>query len=142
MPDADGAVWSLSTSGGELFAGGSFEAVGGLPHCGLVVLPVGVKEARVAGISGGSDDRIALAVFPNPTRGGATLRYSLPGRAPVTVTVYDLQGRVVAKVADHQVQEAGPHDLPLRSNGWRSGYYFCRFEAGGAVASRKLFVVK
>jgi hypothetical protein len=142
MSDADGAVWSLNASDGQLIAGGSFEVVGGLPRCGLVALPLRVKEADVAGIIGRPDDQIAFAVFPNPTRGTATLHYSLPARMPVTVAVYDVQGRVVGKVADHQVQDAGSHDLPLRLDGWRSGYYFCRFGAGGVVASRKLFVVR
>jgi hypothetical protein len=58
------------------------------------------------------------------------------------MSAYDLQGRVVASLLSHEIQQAGSHQVSIRTEGWRPGYYFCRLMAGGAVATRKMLVVK
>ena len=60
----------------------------------------------------------------------------------MTLSVYDLQGRRVATPLVHVLQQAGPHDVPVRSAGWKPGVYLYRLEAGGLSATRKMVVVE
>jgi hypothetical protein len=84
--------------------------------------------------------------YPNPTRGSATVSFSLGEASPVTLAVYDVMGRKVATLVDAPV-EAGQHEV--RWNGRSadgsavaSGVYLLRLEAGDQVATRRLTVVK
>jgi hypothetical protein len=85
---------------------------------------------------------LRLAVSPNPARGAATLEYELPATGPVTLAVFDLQGRRVATLAD-SLQPAGVHRATWAGTdaGGRAaaaGIYLVRLQAGGARATLKL----
>jgi hypothetical protein len=56
---------------------------------------------------------VALAVFPNPTAGTATLSYYLPAASAVRAEVVDATGRKVVSLATGQQQVAGPHTLAV-----------------------------
>ncbi len=80
--------------------------------------------------------------FPNPFGSETTVRYDLPSAEVVSVRIYDLLGKEVARLID-TVQEAGTHSL--RWSGHTdsgqtlgSGIYFLRFEAGDFVRTEKL----
>ncbi|MGH9418923.1 MAG: T9SS type A sorting domain-containing protein, partial [Thermoanaerobaculia bacterium] len=81
-------------------------------------------------------------LMPNPVRGAAIVRFSLPQASPVSLMVFDLQGRRVASLLEHTVRPAGTNDVALRTDAWREGFYFCRLEAGGVSATRKFVVLK
>lgn len=135
-PGADGIVWVLATDGSTVYAGGGFTRAGGLPAVGLAAfsrpkdpVPVPVPFALAQSI-------------PNPAHSSAIIQYALPVAAPVTLSVYDLQGRRVATLLDHVFQEAGRHDVPVPAERWKPGVYLYRFEAGGRSATRKMVVVR
>jgi hypothetical protein len=87
------------------------------------------------------DRVLALAQSaPNPVRDDAVIRYSLPGSQNVSLTVFDLQGRLVARLLDGVLQPAGPHEVSVQAGRWRPGVYLYRLEAGGASATRKMVV--
>jgi len=135
-PGTDGIVWSLATEGNAIFAGGGFTRAGGLPSAGLVAFSL-PEEPAPAPVP------FALAQsIPNPARSSAIIRFALPEAVPVTLSVYDLQGRRVAMPLDHEVQQPGRHDVPVQADLWRPGVYFYRLEAGGRSATRKMLVVK
>jgi hypothetical protein len=67
---------------------------------------------------------------PNPARDNAVIRYSLPANQSVSLTVFDLLGRSIARVLSNAVQTAGPHQVSLSTAGWRPGCYLYRLEAG------------
>jgi hypothetical protein len=135
-PGADDIVWSLATYGNTLYAGGGFWQFGGLPILGLAAISIPMERPP-------APVPFALAQsIPNPTRSSAVIRFALPIAAPVTLSVYDLQGRRVATPLDHVVQQAGSHDVPVQADLWKPGVYFYRLEAGGHSATRKMLVVK
>ncbi len=144
-PGADGVVWSLAASGSEVFVGGGFNRMGLAPTAGLARIgcaPPGL--ARVAQRDA-TTRREAIAraeIDPNPARSTATLRFSLPASAPVSLVVYDVLGRRVATLLERQPLEAGEHQVTMRTEGWRTGFYFCRFEVAGSFITRKLTVVR
>jgi len=73
----------------------------------------------------------ALSIRPNPTAGSGTIEYSLPHEALVTVRVFDVAGREVARLVDG-MQPAGRHVAKWgeASGGVRprAGIYLVRFE--------------
>jgi trimeric autotransporter adhesin len=143
IPEADGPVWSLAASGDVLFVGGSFNSVGGVPRAGVDAVPIGTAEARAAGALPGVDPGvIVMSLSPNPVRSIGTLEYVLSASSRVTLSAYDLQGRMVASLLDNVLEQAGEHQVPIRTDGWRPGYYFCRLESGSSTSTRKLLVVR
>ncbi len=79
--------------------------------------------------------------FPNPARSQATIRYALPEREEVRLTVYDVLGRRVQTVVDER-QTAGRKQLRLNASRLSSGTYFYRLTAGQTTKTRKFSVVR
>jgi aminopeptidase N len=74
---------------------------------------------------------------PNPARGLATLRFSLPNAQDVTLTVHDVAGRLVRTLARGR-HEAGHHAARLA--GLPAGVYLVRLGTGRATETRKLVI--
>jgi hypothetical protein len=79
--------------------------------------------------------------FPNPFNPVTSIRFDLPEDAPVTLTVFDLLGRVVAEVAQGRFA-AGRHEVRFDAASLPSGVYLYRVEAGGRVETRRLVLLK
>jgi photosystem II stability/assembly factor-like uncharacterized protein len=99
--------------------------------------PVDVAEMPV-----NTKDGLELGrIFPNPTKRGATIDFTLPQTGRVTLKVYDVAGREVATLESATLQ-AGRHSRQLDARTWSSGVYFARLEANGQSLSRRLVVAK
>jgi len=97
-------------------------------------------------LSGEAAESLPLAlalgpVAPNPTRGSATLAFSLPEAGPVRLAVYDVLGREVVRLADGEVP-AGEHRASLPEGALAPGVYVVRLEAGGEVLARAFTVAR
>jgi hypothetical protein len=91
--------------------------------------------------------RLLLAgAFPNPTDSSATVRFSLPERARVTVVIHDVAGRVVRRLMDGEMPEGdgevvwdgrddSGHDVA-------SGLYFYRVESWRQGRTGKLALLR
>jgi hypothetical protein len=79
--------------------------------------------------------------YPNPFNPSTTIRYGLPNRSHVTLTVYNTLGQQVAFLQNGE-QEAGYHDVKFDGSGLSSGVYFYRIESGSFVETRKLILLK
>ncbi|NUN70747.1 MAG: T9SS type A sorting domain-containing protein [Bacteroidetes bacterium] len=74
--------------------------------------------------------------YPNPFNPATTIPFTLQRAAQVTVQVYDLLGRSIARLTDGEY-EAGAHQLRWDAAGHASGVYLYRLTAGGkSVAGR------
>jgi hypothetical protein len=111
------------------------------------------NEAQVlptTDVSGGQQpvDRFALSsALPNPFRGATTLRYQLPRREAVTITVHDVSGRCVRRLMNAEEKEPGRYQVAWSGrddtgDGVAAGVYFCRMEAGEFRAVRRLLLVR
>lgn len=135
-PGLDGLVWSLASNENTVYVGGGFSRAGGLPTAGLAAI-MALDDPPSAPLA------FALAQsIPNPTRSRAIIRFTLPQAMPVSLSVYDLQGRRVATLLDRTFQEAGRHDVLVTSDRWKPGVYLYRLVAGGRSATRKLVVLE
>ncbi|MFH1679927.1 MAG: right-handed parallel beta-helix repeat-containing protein, partial [Candidatus Eisenbacteria bacterium] len=93
--------------------------------------------------SGSHAAELALDVSPNPVRGETAVRFALPSPARVRVDLYDVRGRLAARIVEEDLP-AGPHGLAW--NGGRSGgrgalppgTYFVRLAAGERSITKKI----
>jgi hypothetical protein len=74
---------------------------------------------------------------PNPFAQRTLLRYALPHTGHVTLQLFDVQGREVARLVD-AVQPAGTYAVPLDGTRFPSGTYLARLRTGGAVQTQVL----
>lgn len=91
-------------------------------------------DPAVSGLSVG-------ALAPNPARGRAALAFTLDRPQAVRIAAYDVLGREVAVLADETLA-AGPQRVAFDTANLGAGVYVVRVEAGGAVATRMLAVVR
>jgi len=79
--------------------------------------------------------------YPNPFNPSTVFAYQLPSAGRVTLTVFDMLGRVVAVLVD-DVKDAGSHSITFDASGRPSGVYFARLTAGGRSQMKKLVLMK
>jgi photosystem II stability/assembly factor-like uncharacterized protein len=78
---------------------------------------------------------------PNPFNPVTTIRFVVPEKMRVTISVHDVAGRVVATLLD-EVREPGTHEVTWNAEGMASGVYFTRMHAGKTDVSRKMVLLK
>lgn len=78
---------------------------------------------------------------PNPFNPTTTIRFVLPAKSKVTLSVHDVTGRVVATLVD-EVRDAGAHNFTWNAQGVASGVYFAKLRAGETEVSRKMVLLK
>ena len=79
--------------------------------------------------------------YPNPFNPSTTIRYSLPRRSQVLLSVYNTLGQLVATPVQAQ-QEAGSYEVKFDGSGLASGVYFYRLQTGRFVDTKKLLLLK
>jgi hypothetical protein len=83
---------------------------------------------------------------PNPFAVNTTLVFSLPRRAPVTLRIFDLRGRLVKTLASGQM-EAGSHTVHWNGTDQSGhptgdGIYMALLRCGSLVQSRRLTLIR
>ncbi len=79
--------------------------------------------------------------YPNPFNPGTRIRYDVPESRMVTITVYDLLGRLVTTLV-HEWKNPGSYSVPFDGTGLASGVYLYRLEASPNSLVRKMILVK
>jgi len=155
----DTSAWSSWESFGPTRSGWDLTPGGGAADIGERTVYVQYKDAA-GNVSAMASDKIVYAPtsteswrtgvpdhfallqnFPNPFNPSTTLRYSLPTRAYVTLTVFNALGQQVA-VLQNGEQEAGYHEAVFDASGLASGVCLYRLTAGSFVETRKLLLVR
>jgi hypothetical protein len=79
--------------------------------------------------------------YPNPFNPTTTIRYSLPHKSQVLLTVYNTLGQQVATIVQAQ-QDAGSYEVKFDGSALASGVYIYRIQAGSFVQAKKLLLVR
>jgi photosystem II stability/assembly factor-like uncharacterized protein len=79
--------------------------------------------------------------YPNPFNPSTTISFSLPERAHVSLTVFDVMGRTVATLAGEELSE-GSYSRQWNASGSASGVYFYRLQAGAYMTTKRLVVLR
>jgi hypothetical protein len=95
-------------------------------------LPGGDEEEKRTG---------SLTVFPNPVRESAYIRYSLPIRGEVVLTIFRTDGRLVMKT-QRGFQEAGEHLLFWEPQRLNSGLYILQLSTDNFRAEQKVLLLR
>ncbi|MBL7989887.1 MAG: T9SS type A sorting domain-containing protein [Candidatus Kapabacteria bacterium] len=123
------SILSLAVSGTTLFAGTD----GG-----------GVFRAALSGstsVKEQSEPSLNFTPFPNPFSDQTTLEYDLPTSQHVRIAIFSPLGQLLFTLAD-EWQQAGRHSLPLDMNGFASGAYIARLQAGTTTQTSLLRLVR
>lgn len=124
--------WNIIDSNGYVYASANGL---GLYKSNQIVTNVDFKEHNEI-ISFGLEQN-----YPNPFNSTTNIRYSIPQSGRVTLTVYDIMGRVVAVLLD-KYQEAGSYDMIFQAKDLASGIYFYTLTSKNFTASKKLILLK
>ncbi len=83
-----------------------------------------------------------LQNYPNPFNPQTTITFTLPRTGHVTLRVYDVLGREIATLVDHESLGAGTHDVLFDASQLSSGVYFYRLQADGIALTKQLALIK
>ena len=86
-------------------------------------------------------ESLELRVYPNPSFGNALIKYGVPERANMTLSLYDISGRLVKTLVDGEVG-AGSREIAMNLEEFTNGIYFVKMEAGNYKATRKLTIIR
>jgi hypothetical protein len=64
--------------------------------------------------------------YPNPFNPTTTIEFEIPEPSLVTLTVYDILGREVATLLDHEDMDEGRQEIDFDAHALASGVYFYR----------------
>jgi hypothetical protein len=97
-------------------------------------------KLRRIGVTTGSLAR--LTAQPNPSTGATELRFSVPKRDYVTVTVYDGMGREVARPVARGIMDAGRFAIDFDGTRLQPGSYLVELRTSDERVVEKLVVVR
>jgi hypothetical protein len=79
--------------------------------------------------------------YPNPFNPVTTISYELPKDSDVTLTIYDITGRLIETLVD-QKQNGGHYSVQWDAFQYSSGVYIYRIQAGGFSSVKKCILMK
>lgn len=79
--------------------------------------------------------------FPNPFNASTTIEFILPRSVFVELKVYDNLGQQIVTLASKNLS-VGKHQINWDANGFSSGVYFCRLQAGSFAKVKKFILLK
>ncbi len=79
--------------------------------------------------------------YPNPFNPVTTISYELPRPSNVTVTVYDVRGRVIETLVN-QPQQVGIYQVLWNASNYSSGVYFYRIETPEFSKTKQMILLK
>lgn len=92
-------------------------------------------------IGGGLDGELALhSPFPNPMRGSSTIVFTLAESRDVRLSIYDILGREIVRLADERLRP-GPHRYTFDRRGLASGVYVVSLSSEREHVTRRMVIV-
>ena len=79
--------------------------------------------------------------YPNPFNALTVISYDLPKPSVIAIDIYDILGRKVSRLFEG-IQPAGSHSVIWRADGFSSGLYFYKLQAGDYIESKKMLLLK
>jgi hypothetical protein len=84
-----------------------------------------------------------LQNYPNPFNSTTRLCFSLPQQGAVDLSVYNVNGELVAALIENESRTAGQHSITFDASHLSNGIYFYQLKVDGAAAlQRKMSYIK
>jgi hypothetical protein len=123
---------------------GSTAIVGGYSD-NSVVGAAWVFTRSVSSVRGHGDEVplqfILMQSFPNPFNPTTTIRYALPARSRVILSVYNSLSQLVSTLVK-DIEGPGNHEVKFDGTGLASGVYFYRLQSDNFVKTQKLLLLR
>jgi hypothetical protein len=97
-------------------------------------------KLRRVGATAGSLARVTA--YPNPSTGTMEIRFSMPDRDYVSVTIYDANGRDVALPLDRTIMDGGRYAIDFDGSALVSGTYLVEVRTSRERVVEKLVIVR
>ncbi|KAA3618958.1 MAG: T9SS C-terminal target domain-containing protein [Calditrichaeota bacterium] len=133
-----GKIKSANLDGSEIFDYG----VTAIAPTGVIIEP-----SPISSVSGNENVQIPQSFslqqnYPNPFNPVTTIRYELPEKAFVNLSIYDMLGRKIKTLLDGQ-KSAGTHTVKFAAETLASGMYFYKIETNkGFNAVKKMVLLR
>lgn len=98
-----------------------------------------VYSAVVSAVIGGQSGFVLEQNYPNPFNNETIIRFTLPHKSKVNLSVFDINGRLV-KVIVNESRDAGTHAVNVYSGSLVSGLYYYKLQAGEFSAVKKMTI--
>ncbi len=82
-----------------------------------------------------------LPNYPNPFNPQTTIRYAVPKRSVVNITIYDINGKLVNNLFSG-IKNPGNYAITWNASGFSSGMYFIKMDTDSYSSVRKCILVK
>ncbi len=79
--------------------------------------------------------------YPNPYNSSTWIRFSVAREEPVTIRIFDVNGRLIAN-RDLGNVKAGNHEMYFNGAGLSSGTYFYQMRTSSSVQTKQMFLLK
>jgi len=85
--------------------------------------------------------------YPNPFNPITTMQYQLPEETTVSLIIYNMNGQIINKLVNHQVQQAGIYQAQwnatdMAGNAVSSGMYFYKLICNDFVDVKKMLLLR
>jgi len=87
-----------------------------------------------------NQNQLSFSISPNPANDKSTISYSLNKTEDVTISMYDISGKLVKVIFD-QNQDAGNYNLPFYTN-VKPGVYFVKMYTGNAQHTERILITE
>ena len=138
-----GNTWVAQTTfpiAGSILYGTFFDTASGwmVSSFGEILIYHGFQKTVETPVPPLPTQYVLLQNYPNPFNPTTTIRFDVPFRSNVKITIYNILGQQIAEVVSREFQ-AGTWEQPWRGN-VASGIYLCRIEATSSDSPTKKFV--
>jgi hypothetical protein len=105
------------------------------------IIPLYLTPAIVTGINEPNEQEATLKLFPNPTKGNATLHFNIREKYKTSISVFDLSGRKLLNY-ERGILLPGNYSQQIASKALPAGTYLIHIESGNYKAYKKLVVTQ
>jgi len=115
--------------------GSTFEAY--IDDCGV---PAQKKETGETSFIG--EKSVEMNIYPNPCSSEFKVAYTVEEETPVTLEIYNSTGRVVQKIIDKKMHNAGRYTELIDGSGLMDGIYVVKIITQDKHLSQKLIKIQ
>jgi|GEM_PF-2570597 len=84
----------------------------------------------------------SITNYPNPFTNTTTIEFTLEEEQTISLSVYDLRGRLIAKLLENEPKSAGQNQIAFDGSSLTEGIYFYTIESNGFKETKKMVLSK
>lgn len=139
-PDRKEAKISMCFNGQSICADRS--GAQALIKTGAVLGSCGSAVSTFSKLNGQNSQNLQLKAFPNPSSGRVTLDFSVPQAGPITIRLYDMNGKLKRELYNAKTGKNFRNQIIIESAHLTPGTYICRLVSEAGVLQEKIVLMK